>query len=1230
MDKNKVKAFSTWARNNLIEGVKDRAYKIGIENNNIKNIEEVQGGFKVEGKEEIFNISPDYRRTLVEEIEKKGFEQVMEECAYTWFNRLIALRYMEVNDYMPTGIRIVSSQISGKLEPDILSRVGEVILDLNLDSTYVYELLDSDKNADREKLYKYILVKQCNELGKIIPGLFEKITDYTELLLPDNLLMDGSIISTMSSSISEADWKEEVEIIGWIYQYYISEKKDMVFDGLKKNVKITKENIPAATQLFTPKWIVKYLVENSIGSLWLQGHPNEEIERKLEYYIKGIAQETEVDEVLKSISKQRSTLSPEDIKILDPCMGSGHILIYAFDVLYEIYKVSGYSEREIPRKILENNIFGLDIDDRASQLAGFALIMKARGYNKRLFRELEKKPLCLNIASIEDSNSITYDMIEYFAKGNEELREAIVLLINNFKDGKEYGSILKIPNINLKILSERLEEIESEINLTFSDYKTVLIDKLPALIKQGEIMSVEYDICITNPPYMGLRGANDTLAKYLSDYYPHSKHDLFSVYMEVCNSYIKENGLYAMVNQHSWMFLSSFLELRKKLVYETTFINMVHLGPRAFEDNVGTIVQNVAFVNQKSKISKYKTRFIDVTKEMNGNEKDKKIKGVCSGINKEIVHDIWIEKLMTIPTKPFAYWVSDNILKLFSSLDKFENMAKPRQGMATSDNKRFLREWYEVDINRIKFMATDSEDAFDSKKKWFPYNKGGEFRKWFGNNRFIINWENNGAEVKEYAAKLYKSYSRTVKNEEFYFKSGLTYTFISEDMGVRYSPQGFIFDVAGSSIFFNDVGTEKVILALLCSKVANMFLDIMNPTYNIQVGDLKNIPINNEIFEEKTKKVIDEIVGENIEISKREWDSFETSWDFNVHPLINNISTINEVPILIRDKFKQWDEENLEAIARLKANEEKLNKIFIDIYGLNNELSPEVNEKDITLRKADVEKEMKSFVSYAVGCIMGRYSIDVYGLVYGGGDFKDKWDIDQKQVKNIVKNLDADIVSETYVDTRFIPKLDNIVPITEEEYFEEDIVSKFIEFVEKVYGNATLEENLDYITLALGRKENETSRQCIRRYFVKDFYKDHLKIYSKKPIYWLFDSGKNDGFKALIYVHRYDESTIARVRTEYLHPTQRKYDGELNRLTLIVESNEYSVKEKTLAKKKSDRIKKQIEELMQYDQIVSHIANEKMIINLDNGIKDNYDKFQNKKIPNRNGKQSNMNLFFKV
>lgn len=1220
MDKNKIRSFATWARTNLMEAISYKAYSIGIEKDLIRNIEEVQGGFRVEGRAEVFSISLRHRRVLIREIEVRGFEQVIEEVAYTWFNRLIALRYLEINEYLPTGIRVLSSDIPGKLEPDVISRVGDIIEELELDSRYVYGLIDIGNNVAREKLYRYILVKQCNELGRIIPTLFEKIEDYTELLLPDNLLDDNSIIRRLSSDIEEDAWKDEVEIIGWMYQYYISEEKNRVFEGLKKNIKITKENIPAATQLFTPKWIVKYLVENSIGSLWLQGHGNKDLEEEMKFYLGQGNQTWESEEVVYKIKVKRSGLSPEGITVLDPCMGSGHILVYAFEILYKIYVSAGYSERDIPRKILENNIYGLDIDERAVQLGNFALIMKAREYNRRLFRDIEKNPLKINVAVVEESNGIENNIIDYFAGDNNGLRGDLAYLAETYRDAKEYGSILQVKDINFYGLQKRLKELNEDQSLLFMDYLTILNEKLPKLINQGRIMSKKYEVCITNPPYMGLRGTNDTLAKYLSEHFPISKYDMFSVFMEVCREYLNEDGIYAMVNQHSWMFLSSFLELRNKLLKESTFINIVHLGARAFEENVGTIVQNVAFVNQKTIIPAYKTKIVDVTKAMSTTEKSDLVESVSADIEDNITYNTDLRKLMTIPSRPFAYWVNDNVLSIFSKMDRFEAMAKPRQGMATSDNKRFLRDWYEVDINKVNFNAEDSNDAVKSKKKWFPYNKGGEFRKWFGNNRYLINWENNGLEAKEYAAKLYKSYSRTIKNEEFYFKSGLTYTFISEDMGVRYSPKGFIFDVAGSSIFFYDKGIEKVMLAFLCSKVTNMFLDIMNPTYNIQVGDLKNLPLSPGIFEDEVIEQIDRLVDENIKISEEEWNDFEISWNFKKHPFLQCNNNDNHKGIYLEDVFEKWANKRRVNIDKVKNNEEILNKIFIDIYRLQEELSPEVNTRDITLRDANLERDIRSLISYGIGCILGRYSIETDSIVYAGGDIKNKWDFENQKVYKDCK----------WIKTKLIPKKDNILLITDEDYFEDDILSRFIDFVKVSFGKETLEENLNFIASGVGAKEGDTSRQTLRKYFVKEFYKDHLKIYGKKPIYWLLESGKNHGIKALIYVHRYDEFIIAKFRGGYIHMMQRKYESEISRLSVIASSKNYTPKESSIAKKQCDRIRKQLEELIDYDNIVAYFANEKISLKLDDGIKNNYEKFQGVKIKTHSFKDKKIDLLAKI
>ena len=619
MDKNKIKSYAVWARRAMIEAVKDRAFKVGIEENKIHDIERLQGGFKIVGREEIFNIPSTHRDTLVKLINEKGYEQVIEEVAYTWFNRFMGLRFMEVNDYLPTGVRILSSEDEGKTEPDVLSKVNDIEDELDLNIDYVYELQDKGTEQAREELYKYILIKQCNELGKIIPQMFEKIQDYTELLLPDNLLVEGSVIRKMVTDINEEDWKEEVEIIGWMYQYYISEKKDEVFAALKKNVKITKENIPAATQLFTPKWIVKYMVENSLGRLWLEGHPNEDLQKKWKYYLEEAEQEPEVEEELKKIREEHSLLTPEDIKVLDPCMGSGHILVYAFDVLYQIYKEAGYGEREIPRKILQNNLYGLDIDDRAAQLASFALIMKARGYNRRLFREIEREDLELNLCSIQESNAIGREEIDYFctlgkSKDNEELRSAIEYLYEVFIDAKEYGSILEVKKINFEVIKDRLVELEEENDLIFGDFRKVLLEKIPVLIKQAEIMSSKYEICVTNPPYMGNGGMNNKLKKYIDKNYINSRTDMFAIIIEKYFNKTNTNGYMAIITMQSWLFLQSFEKSRNLILLESIFINLLQIGFNSFPGMNSQIAHATSFVIKKNTIDKYMGKYLNLNR----------------------------------------------------------------------------------------------------------------------------------------------------------------------------------------------------------------------------------------------------------------------------------------------------------------------------------------------------------------------------------------------------------------------------------------------------------------------------------------------------------------------------------------------------------------------------------------------------------------------------------------
>ncbi|MBD5638193.1 BREX-1 system adenine-specific DNA-methyltransferase PglX [Clostridium botulinum] len=1246
MDKNKIKSFAVWARASLISAVTDRAKYIGLyidKNGEFKEItaEKVQGGFKLKGIDGVFNLSYEDRNVLIKRIKdyddkKKGFEQVIEEVAYTWFNRFMGLRYMEVNEYLPSGIRMLSSELEGKTEPDALTKVYSLVDDLMLDINKVDKLVsDTDENGnektsiqkqnDIRDLYKYILVKQCNELGKIIPQMFEKISDYTELLLPDNLLEEGSVIRKMVEDIEEDDWKEEVEIIGWMYQYYISEKKDEVFAALKKNVKITKENIPAATQLFTPKWIVKYMVENSLGRLWLEGHPNDELQKEWKYYLEEAQQEPQVEEELKKIREEHAKLTPEDIKVLDPCMGSGHTLTYTFDLLYQIYKTAGYSEREIPRMILKNNLYGLDIDDRAAQLASFALIMKARHYNRRLFREIEREHLELNLCSIQESNSIHKEAIDYFCSletglDNDNLENDLEYLWSTFTDAKEYGSILEVEKVNFEALKQRLKEIEQEQNFMFGDYRKMLLDRLSIIIKQAEIMSRKYEVCTTNPPYMGNKSMNNSLKKYLEKNYNHVKTELYAVFIDKCNAYTKKYSYTAMITQHSWMFLSFFEKLRDELFKEISISTMAHLGARAFEEISGEVVQSTSFVLRKYCDANYKGVFSRLISFGNCELKEKNLK------NLKNTYTASISDFERVPSKIIAYWASNKIYDNFSNNILLGEFAKPRQGVKTLDNDRFLKLWFEVNNNKIKYNIKSIEESIESKGKWFPYNKGGTYRKWYGNNEYVVNWENDGEEMKQFAVEKYNSVTRTITNIPFFFRDGLTWSAISSgNLSMRSFDNGFIFDSKGSSMFFDNTNDKIYILGLLNSKVADEFLKILSPTLDFNVGPISNIPI---IKNDCNLETIKEIVQILIKNSRSEWDSFETSWDFKVHPLLKLLDKGQQHSLSAI--FRIWETECEEAFEQLKNNEEELNRIFIDIYGLQNELTPDVDDKDVTIRKTNRERDVKSFISYAVGCVLGRYSIDSEGLIYAGGDFKDKWNLDEKKVRKIGKDEECNVVSDSWVDATFMPDGDNVIPITEDEYFEDDIVARFIDFVRTVYSEETLEENLDFIADSIGRKASETARQAIRRYFIKDFYKDHLKVYQKRPIYWMFESGKNDGFKALVYMHRYNEQTVAKVRTDYLHTLQRKYEAEIERQQLIVDSGEYSAKDRTAAKKKIAKIAKQIEECREYDQVVAHLANEKISIDLDDGVKVNHAKFQGIKVINSKDKEVKMNLLAKI
>jgi type II restriction/modification system DNA methylase subunit YeeA len=1191
VDKTAIRNFAVKARRKLIEDITHKAYEIGITKDKILDIETFEGGFRVKGRENgktFKKYELKQRDKLIQNIKHKGFEQVIEEVAYTWFNRFIALRFMEVNNYLPTGVRVLSSIEEGKTEPDIIQEALNI--DLDIDREIVFRLQDSN---DTEDLYRYLLVKQCNQLGQIMPSVFEEIADYTELLLPDKLLAEGSVIRDLVEEIGEEDFQQE-EIIGWFYQFYNQEKRDVIFDSnLSDRKKILKEDIPAATQIFTPKWIVQYIVENSLGKLWLESHPNEELKKQWKFYIEETGQEKRQLDGLRI-----SDLNPEEIKVFDPAMGSGHILVYAFDILYEIYLSAGYSEREIPTLILEKNLYGLEIDDRAAQLATFALLMKARSKNRRIFRHKPKMNLC----SIQESNDIPKEAIEYLVSVKEtELekhfhREDVEYLIEVFHDAKEYGSILDVKKIDFDTLEKRIEEIRNNVpeDLFELQYREVILEKIPPLIQQAKIMSQKYDVVCTNPPYMGNRRMNNKIQAYARNHYDDVKTDLFAMFIKKSTLWTSNHGFIGLVTPYVWWFISSYEKLRKYILENTTISTLIQLEYNAFEGAampIGTFVLR----NYPTDIEGTYIKLSD----FRGIE-NQPIKALEAINNPGLYYryNINQEKFYNIPGSPIAYWASDNVRNIFSSATPLDNYAEPRQGLATGDNNKFLRVWSEIDTNKIGFDFESIEEFHDSSYKWLPYNKGGNFRRWYGNQEFVIAFDKRNYD-------LLSRQGNQLPSKQYYLRESVTWSFIStRSFSVRYSPKGFVFDVAGSSIFPDK---EKLfyILGFLGSKLTNEFLYVLNPTMNYQVGNVRSLPIINEIF---NNEEISSIVSSNVCISKTDWDSFETSWNFLKHP----IHTHRGDSTTLEQAFNNWSNFAENQFNQLKANEEELNRIFIEIYGLQDELTPEVADEDITISKADRERDIKSFISYAVGCMFGRYSLDEEGLIYAGGDFDDKFRIRNGQWEIKTK--------EGWKKSRVNIVEHNVIPIVDGDYFEDGILERFVDFVKVSFGEETLEENLDYIAETLGRKANETSRQAIRRYFLKDFYKDHVRTYKSRPIYWLFDSGRQDGFKALIYMHRYDSSTVARVRTDYLHSLQKKYEAEVSHLDILIDSD-ISQREKAAARKKKEKILKQIEECRLYDEAIAHVANQRIEIDLDDGVKVNYAKFQGVEIPQGKGRK---------
>ena len=1172
MDKNAIKKFAVWARTELIARVSLKGVEYGITEDNIEDANADSVGGKVLTADE-----KKQRQALIAEINDKGYKQVMEEVAYTWFNRFSALRFMEVNGYLPSHVRVFTDE-ENNFKPQIITEAIHLDLD-GLDMEKVYELKDAEKT---EELYKYLLIVQCNALNKILPGMFQKIADYTELLLPDNLRREGSVIQQMIELIPEDDWKDAVQIIGWLYQYYNSEKKDDVFAALKKNVKITKENIPAATQLFTPDWIVRYMVENSLGRLWLEGHPDvkEQLlpteeeqsayvagnrdpeDTKWHYYLEEAEQEPEVQTQLVEIRKEYAALTPDQLKVIDPCSGSGHILAYMFDVLMKIYESYGYTTREAVASIVENNIYGLDIDDRAAQLAYFAVMMKARQYDRRFF----SRGIQPHVYAIVESNHVDKFAVDYFCNSDMKLTAAMDTIISELHDAKEYGSILTVTPQDWSALYDRFAEITEDINMSRD---TALRELLP-LVQVAEAMAQKYDVVVTNPPYMGASNMNPKLNDFIKKNYADYKSDFFSAFVIHASQMTKQSGYCGFFTPYVWMFIQSYEKMRNYLYNQTTVETLIQFEYSAFEEATVPVC-TFAFQNRHIEKKGCYLRLVDFRGGMEV-QRQKTLEAI-ENHDCGFYYERSTNNFSEIPGSPVAYWVSAQVRNAFANNPLIEDVLETRNGMSTTNNNLFLKMWFEPCIEKCGFGSFTATSAKESSKKWFRYNKGGEFRRWYGNNDYVVNWENDGEKLKKYVSERYGSYSKEIRSEDRYFYESITWSGVtSSQTGFRFSSQGAIFDSGANGLFADETEILKYTLGFLNTKLVVDFVKCKNPTINTGSGTVGKLPIC--IQDEKIKPV-NILVDKCIEQSKMDWDSFETSWDFQRHPLLRKVSTIAEA-------FNQWQAECDDRFNHLKSNEEELNRIFIDIYGLQDELTPEVEDKAVTVRKADLGRDIRSFISYAVGCMFGRYSLDVDGLAYAGGEWE----------------------ASKYAS--FAADKDNIIPICDDEYFEDDIVGLFVKFVKTVYGADTLDENLKFIADALGGKGQP--KDVIRNYFLNDFYKDHCKIYQKRPIYWLFDSGKKNGFKALIYMHRYQPDTIARIRTDYVHEQQARYRTAIADLEQRIANA--TTGERVKLNKKLTTLLAQDTEIRTYEEKIHHLADQMISIDLDDGVKKNYAIFQ--------------------
>lgn len=1206
MNTGNIKSYAPKARNAFITAMTKQAAKYGITVNGIEPMEQ-RGDLVLIGDSAFPKTVARPRNALTKLVEQQGFIQTMEQAAYSWFNRLCAIRFMELKGYLEHGRRVLSHPADPQgfqiledcLEIDISGMDQQRIQELKLDGT------------QDETLYRELLLAQCHALHETMPFLFEALDDATELLLPENLTKTDSLIRELVSAIPEEDW-EQVEIIGWLYQFYISEKKDQVIGKVVKS-----EDIPAATQLFTPNWIVQYLVQNSVGRQWMQTYPDSPLKDKMPYYIEPAEQTEGVQAQLKAITPD--TIDPESIKVLDPACGSGHILVEAYKVLKAIYEERGYRGRDIPKLILENNLFGLDIDDRAGQLAGFALMMLAREDDRRIF----SRNLKLNVLSLQETNHLDLKSIwqalnmsgdwqrgssqNLFESEQADLSSAkadnryqlLQRTLECFSQAKTFGSLIEVPAEEEAPLKELLDELE----LLFKDGDSMqkpTAEQLIPYVKQAWLLSLRYDAVIANPPYMGSKYQAPLVKKYLKENFNGYEKDLFSGFIIRNLQLANDHGQLGFMTPFVWMFISSYEQLRKRLIEGEVISTLIQLEYSGFD---GATVPICTFTLNKGHIAGYNSCYIRLSDFRGAVNQGPKTLEAIENRGCGWFYEARPDDFSLIPGAPLSYWVDDKLRYLFKKSDRLNSCGEARVGLQTNDNDRFLRLWHEVPFTSMLVEYIDNNETGEHHKKWFPYQKGGSFRKWYGNHNFVVNWENDGEEVIKLATDIYGSPTRTVRSRSHYFKEGLTWSTISSGaFSARYNPPGFIFDIKGSVYFPHDISQTKTILGMLNSKVVGELMAVMSPTLDFTTGIIEKIPVAN-----KQELNVGAIVDELISISKSDWDITEASWGFNEHVLIKQHDGF------LSAAFERFKNESESTVLRYKELEEELNCEIIDFWGLGDILTKDVSTEKVSLivnpnfrYDADLGYDsllnrfqsdtLSELISYSIGCMVGRYSLDRKGLVYahsGNQGF-------------------TDLVSEGAYQT-FSADDDGIVPLNDQEWFPDDATNRFREFVKTVWGEGHLQENLDFVAESLCQnaikpKRGESALDTIRRYLSTQFYKDHLKTYKKRPIYWLFSSGKQKAFECLVYLHRYNEGTLARMRTEYVIPLTAKLNTYVDKLEQDKEASSSAAEIKRL-EKEITKLHKQQAELATFDEKLRHYADQRISLDLDDGVKVNYGKF---------------------